>query len=134
MHKLVEEFEKVINEAKEKMPRGSGDEYAELCRLIAEAEKFINSLKEELSKQPEKKMKLYEYKTKYITKLTLYQPKSKRESELRDMLINRVYPARAMNMPLIVHTLYQVIVHEDVSEEFKQICREMIEDASRVGE
>ena len=77
-------------------------------------------------------MKLHEYKTKYLSKLALYQPKSDREKQLKDTLINKLYPVRTMTLPYLVHTLYEIIEHEDVSAEFKNICRDMIEDVQKL--
>ena len=77
-------------------------------------------------------MKLHEFKTKYMSKLALYQPKSERERELKDTLINKLYPIRTMTLPYLIHTLYEIIEHEDVSTEFKDLCKSMIEDVQKL--
>ena len=78
-------------------------------------------------------MKLHEFKTKYLSKLALYQPKSERERQLKDTLINKLYPLRSMTLPYLIHTLYEIIEHEkDVSDKFKQLCRDMIEDVQKL--
>ena len=77
-------------------------------------------------------MKLHEYKTKYLSKLALYEPKNDREKQLKDTLINKLYPVRTMTLPYLIHILYEIIEHEDVSDEFKQLCRDMIEDVQKL--
>lgn len=77
-------------------------------------------------------MKLYEYKTKYLSILALYKPGSEEEAKLKDVVIRRLYDLRTMTMPYLLTFLYEVINREDVSEEFKKICINMIEDAKLV--
>ena len=78
-------------------------------------------------------MKLHEYKTKYLSKLALYEPKNDRERQLKDTLINKLYPVRTMTLPYLIHTLYEIIEHEkDVTAEFKEICKSMIEDVQEL--
>jgi len=77
-------------------------------------------------------MKLYELKAKYMSKIALLIPSSDREKELRDMLMTKLNNLRAMNLPNLVHTLYLIIEYENVSSNFKKICREMIEDVQKL--
>jgi len=79
-------------------------------------------------------MKLYEFKSKHMSKLALYEPKSEREGQLKDLIMNKLHPLRSMTLPIFIHTLYEVIEHEDVSDEFKQLCRSMIEDVQKLEE
>jgi len=76
-------------------------------------------------------MKLYEYKSKYLSKLALYEPKNEREKQLKDLIINKLYSIRTMTLPYLIHTLY-LIEREDVSEGFKNICKEMIRDVQKL--
>jgi len=77
-------------------------------------------------------MKLYEFKTKFMTKIALLKTTNKREKELKDVLMTKLNNLRAMNLPNLVHTLYLIIEHENVSNEFKKLCREMIEDIDKM--
>ena len=77
-------------------------------------------------------MKLYEFKSRSMLLLIKYQPKTRREQELRDLLIARIDNLRSMTMPWLLRTLYEIVEHEDVSEEFKDICRKIIEIAGRL--
>ena len=77
-------------------------------------------------------MKLYEYKSKYLSKLALYEPRNEREKQLKDIIINKLYSIRTMTLPYLIHTLYLIIEKENVSSEFKEICREMIEDVQKL--
>jgi len=78
-------------------------------------------------------MKLHEFKTKYMSKLALYQPRNERERQLKDHIINKLYPLRSMTLPYLVHTLYEIIEHErDVSSEFKEICKQMLQDVQKL--
>ena len=78
-------------------------------------------------------MKLYEYKTKYLSKLALHKPKNDREKQLKDHIINKLYPLRSMTLPYLLRTLYEIIEHEkDVSTEFKDICRDMLRDVQKL--
>jgi len=79
-------------------------------------------------------MKLYEFKTRYLAKLALYVPKSDRERELRDLLINRLHSLRSMVMPYFIHTLFLIIERENVSEDFKEICKNMVKDSQKIVE
>jgi len=79
-------------------------------------------------------MRLSEFKTKYMAVLALYEPRNEREKELKDIIINKLYNARTMTMPYLVHTLYEVIEHEPrASDELKRICRDMIRDVASIG-
>jgi len=77
-------------------------------------------------------MKLYELKAKYMSKITLLRPSSDREKELRDMLMTKLNNLRTMNLPNLVHTLYLIIEYENVSNEFKKLCRDMLEDIEKL--
>ena len=77
-------------------------------------------------------MKLYEYKTKYLSKLAIYEPRSEREKQLKDTIINKLYSIRTMTLPYLIHALYEIIEHENVSEEFKDLCKSMIEDVQKL--
>jgi len=77
-------------------------------------------------------MKLYEYKAKYMSRLALLETTSKREKELKDKLITKLNNLRAMNLPNLVHTLYMIIEHENVSNEFKKLCKEMLGDIQKL--
>lgn len=79
-------------------------------------------------------MELYKFKTKYMTKLALLEPINKRERELKDTLMTKLNYLRSMNLPNLVHVLYEIIEHENVSNEFKKLCKEMIEDISELIE
>lgn len=77
-------------------------------------------------------MKLYEFKAKFMSRLTVYDPRTEKERELRDMLIVKLNNLRTMTLPSFVLTLYEIIEHENVSDEFKKLCREMIEYVDRL--
>ena len=78
-------------------------------------------------------MKLYEYKTKYLSKLALYEPRNEREKEIKDLIMNKLYSIRTMTLPYLVHTLYLAIEREkDISDELKGIFEEMIADAGEI--
>ena len=77
-------------------------------------------------------MKLYEFKSKAMLLLINYQPRSDREKELRDLLIARIDNLRMMTLPWLLRALYEVVEHENVSKEFKDVCKRIIEVASRL--
>lgn len=77
-------------------------------------------------------MRLYEFKTKYMTKLALLEPSNEREKQLRDILITKLSYLRSVNLPSLVHTLYEIIEHESVSKNFKDLCRLMLEDIDKL--
>jgi len=77
-------------------------------------------------------MKLHEYKAKYMSRLALLETTSKREKELKDMLITKLNNLRSMNLPNLIHTLYQILEYEDVSKDFKELCKSMVEDISKL--
>jgi len=77
-------------------------------------------------------MKLYEFKSKAMLLLLNYQPRSNREKELRDLLIARIDNLRLMTLPWLLRTLYEIVEHENVSKEFKDVCRKIIEIASKL--
>ncbi|RLI85098.1 MAG: hypothetical protein DRP01_07015 [Archaeoglobales archaeon] len=79
-------------------------------------------------------MKLHQFKAIYITQLTLYNPESNREKELKDLLISKIYNLRTMTLPDLAHTLYRIIEHENVSESFKDLCKFMLEDIKKIDE
>lgn len=78
-------------------------------------------------------MKLYEFKAKYMSNLILYTPTSKIERELRDKLIKKLNYLRYNDLPNLVHHLYLIIEHENVSDGFKRLIREMIEDVAKIS-
>jgi len=77
-------------------------------------------------------MKLYEFKAKYMSRIALLRPTNNREKQLKDTLMNKLNNLRAMNLPNLVHSLYMIIEYENVSSNFKKICREMIEDVQKL--
>jgi len=77
-------------------------------------------------------MKLYEFKAKYMSRLALLETTSKREKELKDTLMTKLNNLRTMNLPNLVHTLYLIIEHENVSKNFKDLCRFMLEDIEKL--
>ena len=77
-------------------------------------------------------MKLYEFKAKYISKLSLYAPQNDREEFLRDLLINKLGTLRTMTLPYFVQTLHLVTKEEEVTDGLKQLCRDMLSDVSLV--
>ena len=81
-----------------------------------------------------KNMKLHQFKAMYITKLSLYTPETDREKELKNILVNKIYNLRTMTLPDLAHTLYQITEHENVSDDFKNICRQMLSDIQKIDE
>ena len=79
-------------------------------------------------------MKLYQYKAKFLKQLILYQPRTPREREVRELLIAKLETLRSMTMPYFLRTLYEVLQHEDVSNELKEIVRKMVEEMPMEGE
>lgn len=77
-------------------------------------------------------MKLYEFKAKYISRLGSYTPKNKREKEIIEIIINKVYNLRVMTLPNLAHTLYLAIYKEPISEELKKIFMEMLSDIQNI--
>jgi len=78
-------------------------------------------------------MKLHEFKAKWISKLALYEPKSERERELRNLLINsKLNPLRLMTLPNLAHTLHLIVTREGVSQEFKELCLGMLRDIQEI--
>ncbi|RLG79478.1 MAG: hypothetical protein DRO40_12800 [Thermoprotei archaeon] len=77
-------------------------------------------------------MKLYEFKTKYMSRLALLETTSKREKELKDMLMTKLNNLRSMNLPNLVHTLYRILEYENVGKDFKELCKSMVEDISKL--
>jgi len=77
-------------------------------------------------------MKLYEFKSKAMLLLIRYKPKTRREQELRDLLISRIDNLRSMTLPWLLRSLYEIVEHENVSKEFKDVCQKIIEIASRL--
>ena len=77
-------------------------------------------------------MKLYEFKSRSMLLLIKYQPKTRREQELRDLLIARIDNLRSMTLPWLLRLLYEVVEHENVSSEFKSLCRKIIELAGKL--
>ncbi|RLE54350.1 MAG: hypothetical protein DRJ40_10945 [Thermoprotei archaeon] len=77
-------------------------------------------------------MKLYEFRTKYMTKLALYQPKNDREKELVSELMIKLNNLRSSKLPSLVFVLHQIIQYEKVSRDFKDLCRFMLEDIEKL--
>ena len=75
-------------------------------------------------------MKLYQYKAKYLKRLILYQPRTSREKELKDLLIAKLETLRTPTMPYFLRTLHEIVAHEkSVSDELKKIIMDMIREA-----
>jgi len=64
--------------------------------------------------------------------LIRYKPQNSREKELKDILISRIDNLRSMTLPWLLRTLYEIVEHENVSKEFKDVCRKIVELASRL--
>ena len=77
-------------------------------------------------------MKLYEFKSRAMLLLIRYKPQNSREKELKDILISRIDNLRSMTLPWLLRTLYEIVEHENVSKEFKDVCRKIVELASRL--
>ncbi len=78
-------------------------------------------------------MKLYEYKTKYLVELTPFtESDNKRERELADILVVKLHALRMMTLPDYLFTLSRIITGENVSKEFKDLCRKMIADSKNL--
>ena len=77
-------------------------------------------------------MKLYEFKYHYISVLSEYQPRNEEEKELKEMLIDKLYYLRAPNLVSLSRQLHQIIDKYMVSEDFKEICRQMIRDIREI--
>ncbi|NPA96614.1 MAG: hypothetical protein GXO32_03315 [Crenarchaeota archaeon] len=71
-------------------------------------------------------MKLYEYKTRAMIALMNYEPKNPRERQLIDMLMIKINNLRAVTLPRLLMDIYEIIHHENVSEEFKQVLKKLI--------
>ena len=51
---------------------------------------------------------------------------------MRDLLIARIDNLRSMTLPWLLRLLYEVVEHENVSSEFKSLCRKIIELAGKL--
>ena len=67
-----------------------------------------------------------------MSRLALLKTTSDRERELKDKLINKLNYLRTVNLPRLTHDLYLIIEYEHVSDEFKKICQEMLEEISKI--
>ena len=47
-------------------------------------------------------------------------------------MIARIDNLRLMTLPWLLRTLYEIVEHENVSKEFKDVCRKIIEIASKL--
>lgn len=70
---------------------------------------------------------LRRFKTKYIKELALYEPKSKHEAELRDMLIDKLEMLRAYTLPSFAR-LCHLVLKEDITEGLRSIVINMLRD------
>ena len=77
-------------------------------------------------------MKLYEFKTKYIQRLALYEPKSEREQQLREQLIVKLSQLRSVTLANLAFTLYEIVEYEKVSNDFKDLCKRMLVDIGKI--
>ena len=77
-------------------------------------------------------MRLHEFKAKHMRKLALYNPATDREKELKDLLMNKLSYLRKMTLPNLIHTLYLIIEKEDVTQEFKNLCREILDETGNI--
>jgi len=72
-------------------------------------------------------MRLYEFKAKYLAKITLYEPKNEREQELVNLITRKLHNLRMFTLPDLIITL-RGVRDEPVSDDFRAIVKEMIED------
>jgi len=77
-------------------------------------------------------MRLHEFRAKYMVKLALFVPKSEREKELISELMIKLNYLRSTKLPSLVFMLYEIIQHEQVSRDFKDLCRFMLEDIEKL--
>ena len=79
-------------------------------------------------------MKLYEYKTKYIAELMPFvESDNQRERELTQTLIIKLHALRMMTLPDYLFTLSRIITGENVSNSFKELCKNMINDSKQLS-
>ena len=76
-------------------------------------------------------MRLEEYRRGYMLLLTRYQPRGRREAELQELLINRLYTLNEASAYILARDLYEIIHHEDVSKEFKEMTERMLVDLAK---
>jgi len=78
-------------------------------------------------------MKLYQYKTKVITKLLNYKPQSEREEQLIDLLLTKVRNLRTMTLPNFLLTIH-LALSEETSDKFKNLLKSLIPNEEEVNE
>jgi len=77
-------------------------------------------------------MKLREFKVKYMTKLSLYNPKNEVEEKLKNEIVMKVWYMRKLFLPSLIKLLNSALNNENVSEGFKSIIRDMLEDVQNI--
>ena len=78
-------------------------------------------------------MKLREFKVKYMTKLSLYNPKNEVEKKLKDEIIMKTWYIRRLFLPSLIKLLNSVLGNENVSEDMKSIIRDMLRDIQNIA-
>jgi len=77
-------------------------------------------------------MKLREFKVKYMSKLSLYNPKNEVERKLKDEIVIKVWYMRKLFLPSLIKLLNSVLSNENVSEDMKSIIRDMLCDVQKI--
>ncbi len=76
-------------------------------------------------------VELHEFKTKYISLLAL-AAENEVEKRIASEIIKKLYRLRCYTLADLSYTLYNAVLNKDVSEKFKEICREALKDVPNV--
>lgn len=82
--------------------------------------------------QERKRLELYDFKAKYLSKLALLKATTPRENELRNHLVRTLTKLRLTTFPNFLMLLNDIINKEEVSQEFKEICMEIVRDIEKM--
>jgi len=77
-------------------------------------------------------MKLHQFKTKYLSTLTLYQPVNAREQYFVNILVRKIYMLRTKTLPDMLMLLNDIYEDTFVSLAFRNIVKGMIEDIKNI--
>lgn len=79
------------------------------------------------------RIRLREYKIRYMAKLVLLNTSNEHENRLREIVLEKLRRLRSVTVPELVQTLYVVIDSESAGQEFKELCKQMIDELPKLG-
>lgn len=89
-------------------------------------------LGENVSQKQKQKIRLHEYKAKYIAKLGTYKPKNDREKQLVNHIVVKLHNLRRMTLADLLFDAYLIVSGENVSDELKSILLDMMEESQLI--